>query len=419
MLAAVNEPRTVVPPVAPWAAELCTIGVTGTNGKTTTTTMLAAIVRAAGLRGFSATTLDYRLDGAPLAVERTWPGFVEAAERSHRAGARHAVVEITSQSLARGYARRWRFDHAVFTNLSPDHLLSHGTWEHYLASKAQLFVHVAPGGAAVLNARDPAALLIDRVTPADVRRVWYGAPSRGPGLIGHDLEARSVALSAAGTEIALAPGPLAEALGGSLASRFVGEVFAENALAAAAAALAAGLPGRAVREGLAACPVVPGRFEVIGRAGVVAAVDYAHTPDALARTCETARAIAGAGRVIVVFGAGGETDPGKRAPMGEAVGRRADVAIVTTDNPRREDPAQIAAMLAEGLVRGGRAEVVREADRARAIARALGGARAGDVVVVAGKGHEAGQTIGAETLPFSDREVLARLLGIEVADETG
>ena len=414
-----SEPRTVVPPAAPWAADLCTFGVTGTNGKTSTTTMLAAIVRAAGLRVFSATTLDYRLDGELLDVPRSWDGFVAGVERSVRAGARHAVVEITSQSLARGYARRWRFDHAVFTNLSPDHFKSHGSWEHYLASKAQLFVHAAPGGAAVLNARDPSSLLIDRVTPPDVRRVWYGAPSRGPGLKDHDLEALSVRTSAAGTEVALAPGPLAEALGGRLELRYVGEVFAENALAAAAAALAAGLPGRAVRDGLAACPVVPGRFEVIGCDGVVAVVDYAHTPDALARACEAARALAGDRRVIVVFGAGGEADASKREPMGEEVGRRADVAVVTTDNPRREAPEAIAAALERGLVRGGRAEVVREPDRARAIARALGLARAGDVVVVAGKGHESGQTIGAATLPFSDREVVGRLLGREVSDPPG
>lgn len=388
-------------------------GVTGTNGKTSTTTLLAAIVRAAGERVFSATTLDYSLDGRPLAVQRSWPGFIAAAEQSRLAGARHAAVEITSQALAHGYAKRWRFDFAVFTNLSPDHFKSHGSWEHYLASKAQLFVHTSPGGAAILNARDPASLLIDRVTPADVRRVWYGSMSRGPCLKEHDLEAMSVRTSVDGTELTLAPSPLAEALGGSLRVGFVGEVFAENALAAAAAALAADLPPEAVRAGLSRCPVVPGRFEVIGRAPATV-VDYAHTPDALARTCATARALAGEGQVIVVFGAGGETDAGKRGPMGEAVGRVADVAVITTDNPRREDPAEIAAGLRAGALRGGRARIVEEPDRRRAIALALELAGPGDVVVVAGKGHESGQTLGGETLPFSDREVVAELLGLEV-----
>lgn len=403
-----------MPAAAPWAEEIRTFGVTGTNGKTSTATMLAAIVRAAGLRTFTATTLDYALDGRPLAVERSWPGFLKAAELAQAAGARDAVVEITSQALARGYAKRWRFDLSVFTNLSPDHFKSHGSWEHYLASKAQLFVHTAPGGAAILNARDPAALLIDQVTPADVRRVWYGVMSRGACVNKHDLEGVSVRIFVRGTEIGLAPSPLAEALGGSLQIGFVGEIFAENALAAAAAGLAAGLPGAAVRAGLASCAVVPGRFEVIGDAGPVVVVDYAHTPDALARTCATARALAGAGRVIVVFGAGGETDPDKRGPMGEAVGAAADLAVVTTDNPRREDPRLIAAGLRAGLERGGRAQVVAEADRGRAIAMALELAQRGDVVVIAGKGHESGQTIGAETLPFSDRAQVRRLLGLEV-----
>ena len=410
----VSDPRPV-PAAAPWAEDMRTFGVTGTNGKTSTTTMLAAIVRAANASVFAATTLDYSLDGRPLAVERSWQGFLEAAEQSRAVGARHAVVEITSQALARGYAKRWRFDWAVFTNLSPDHFKSHGSWEHYLASKAQLFVHTSPGGAAILNARDPAAVLIDQVTPVDVRRVWYGVASRGECLMRHDLEAMSVETSIDGTALTLAPSALAEALGGALRVAYVGEVFAENALAAAAAALAAGLPAAAVRAGLAGCPVVPGRFEVMGRAPV-AVVDYAHTPDALARTCATARAIAGEHRVIVVFGAGGDTDPGKREPMGEAVGRAADVAVLTTDNPRREDPRQIAASLRAGLARGGRAQIVEETDRLLAIGLALELARSGDVVVVAGKGHESGQTIGDETLPFSDRAVVRQLLGLETDD---
>jgi UDP-N-acetylmuramoyl-L-alanyl-D-glutamate--2,6-diaminopimelate ligase len=143
----------------------------------------------------------------------------------------------------------------------------------------------------------------------------------------------------------LAPSRLAEALGGALELRLVGEVFAENALAAACAAHAVGTRGPAIVRGLAGCAGVPGRFELLsGETGPVVAVDYAHTPDALARTCATARALAGTGRVIVVFGAGGDTDAGKRGPMGEAVGAAADVAVVTTDNPRHEDPREIAAM---------------------------------------------------------------------------
>lgn len=403
-----------VPSARPWAAGWRTIGVTGTNGKTSTTVLAAAAIRAAGRHVFSSTTLDYRIDGEPLALERSWPSFLAAAEQCHDLGGRHAVVEITSQALARGYATRWRYDIGVFTNLSPDHFKTHGSWEHYLASKAQLFVHLPAHGVAVLNARDPSALLIDRVTPAGVRRRWFGVPSRGPALQTEDLAARTIEVSPRGTRVQLQPSPLAEALGGTLELALVGEVFVENALAAACAADAAGIEGEAIRAGLAGCPGVPGRFEIVRGAaianGPVVAVDYAHTPDALIRTCATARALAGAGRVIVVFGAGGESDASKREPMGEAVGAAADLAVVTTDNPRREDPRAIAAMLVAGLERGGRARVRLEADRARAIALALDEARPEDVVVIAGKGHETGQTIGEETLPFSDREVLCELL---------
>jgi UDP-N-acetylmuramoyl-L-alanyl-D-glutamate--2,6-diaminopimelate ligase len=155
---------------------------------------------------------------------------------------------------------------------------------------------------------------------------------------------------------------------------------------------------------------VPGRFEIVNRDPIVA-IDYAHTPDALARTASAARSLAGAGRVIVVFGAGGQRDRDKREPMGRAVGQRADIAIVTNDNPRTEDPQAIAKTLASGCRRGGRAYVAVELDRRRAIDRALSEARGGDVVVIAGKGHESGQQIGAETIPFSDAEEVRHLLG--------
>ena len=408
-----SDPR-IVPAALPWAEGWRTIGVTGTNGKTSTTVLAAAMIEAAGLHVFSSTTLDYCVDGRSLGLARSWPSFLAGAERCHKLGGSHAVVEMTSQALARGYARRWRYDVGVFTNLSPDHFKTHGSWEHYLASKAQLFVHLPANGAAVLNARDANAGLMDRVIGPEVRRLWFGVGSRGPALRGEDLAARRVEVTPEGTRVAWEGSPLAEALGGSLRLAMVGEVFAENALAAACAAHAVGIEARAIVDGLARCPVVPGRFEVVASAGPVVAVDYAHTPDALARTCATARRLAGTGRVIVVFGAGGDTDAGKREPMGEAVGRAADVAVVTTDNPRHEAPEQIAGMLVAGLVRGGRARVIVEADRGRAIARALALAGRGDVVVVAGKGHEEGQTIGDETLPFSDRDVLRSLLGEKV-----
>lgn len=404
-----SEPlaRPVPPPFA-WAERWCSVGVTGTNGKSSTTAMVAAALAAAGEPVVEATTLGYRVGGREVATPRSWDAFMAILARADAAGCRRAAIEVTSQALARGHARRWRFDHAVFTNLSEDHLAMHGSWEHYLASKAQLFIHLGPGRSAILNAGDPASLLLDQVIPGDVRRVWYGVPGRGESLATPDLAAQSIEVSVDGTAVVLAPSPLAAALGGRLEVAMVGEVFAENALAAAAAALACGIPGERVRAGIGGALPLRGRFEVVHRRPTVA-IDYAHTPDALARTMTTARALAGMGRVIAVFGAGGGADPGKREPMGAAVADRVDLAIVTTDNPRDEAPAAIAAAVLAGA-RGRRAEVRCELDRERAIAEALAAAGADDVVVIAGKGHERGQIARGEVLPFSDHEAVAALL---------
>jgi len=389
-----------------------TFGVTGTNGKTSTTHLLAAALQAAGQSTLRIGTVGVALDDEPLVRGKSFHDFLATMRLAVERGCRRAVLEVTSQGLAQGYARAWRFDLGVFTNLSPDHLTTHGTWEHYLAAKAQLFIHLGPGSTAVLNAADQHSLFIDQATPPDVIRRYFAAPNRGPKLHAADLEAVSISIDPSGTSIELAHSSFAEELGGALHTRMVGEVFGENALAAALAALSAGVSGDDVFRGISACPVVPGRFEVVdhGADRPTLVVDFAHTPDALVHTCATARRLA-RGRVIVVFGAGGGRMVEKREPMGEVVGAAADLAIVTNDNPRKEDPKLIAAALEAGLRRSGCAQIVVELDRSQAIARAIAEASPGDVVVIAGKGHERGQSVGGASLPFSDVDCVRALIG--------
>jgi UDP-N-acetylmuramoyl-L-alanyl-D-glutamate--2,6-diaminopimelate ligase len=399
-----------VPAAFGWAQALHTFGVTGTNGKTSTCALIGACLQADGRHVLTVGTTGAFIDGAPVPKGKSFADFTALMHRGQQAGCRDVVVEATSYGLQLGYARRWRFDCGVFTNLSPDHLKTHGTWENYLAAKAQLFLHLGPGRPMVLNAGDLHATYIDKATPADVRRLWFHVPSRGPALQPAQLQARAVELDAEGTRIVLAASPLAEALGGELRIRMVGEIFAENALAAALACLAVEVPAASIVRGLAELPGVPGRFEVLARRPLVA-VDYAHSPDALRRTCRTARALA-RGRVIVVFGAGGDSTPDKRGPMGAIVAAEADLGVITNDSPRREDPRAIAAMIETGA-RGvaGAAPMQVILDRRAAIEHAIGAARPDDVVVVAGMGHEATQQVGGQALPFSDRDEVLRITG--------
>ena len=346
------------------------------------------------------TTLGSFLDDAPFDTTRDFNGFLATMRAGLDAGGRFAAIEVTSEALARGFARAWPCQVGVFTNLTHDHLDAHGSPEHYLASKAQLFVGLPQGGCAVLNAADSASELLAEVIPAGVRVVRYAVPSRGEVTGEPELRAVEVEPTWDGTRVVIeGRGELASAPR-ELRIRAIGDVYAENALAALAAAMMAGVPGEEAVEALASAPVPSGRFEPvsIGAEGPRVVVDYAHTPDALERTVAIARKLC-RGSLVVVFGAGGDRDRDKRTPMGLAASA-ADHIVLTSDNPRSEDPARIAAQIREGI--DARVAVSVELDRRAAIRAAILGADEKDVVLVAGKGHETDQTAAGRTVPFDD-----------------
>jgi len=365
------------------------VGVTGTDGKTTTTHLLAAVLAAAGLPcGIIGT-----LSGVRTTPEA--PLLQAALAEMAAAGKRAVAMEVSSMALDQHRADAVEFAAAVFTNLSGEHLDYHGTIEAYFAAKASLF---EPGRAAVavINDDDPwgrrLAVELEKSRALPVRRFSVS-------------DAQDLRVGADRSSFTWRGVPVVVPIGGAH--------NIANALAAAAAAEALGVGPDDVAAGLAATPQVPGRWETVwAEDGFTVIVDYAHTPRGLGQALDAARQAArttgGAGRVLVVFGAGGDRDRAKRPRMGEVASRLADVVFFTTDNPRSEDPDAIIEEVATGACGPGR--LVIEPDRERAIGAALAEARAGDIVLVAGKGHETGQEVGGQVLPFDDREVVARLL---------
>jgi UDP-N-acetylmuramoyl-L-alanyl-D-glutamate--2,6-diaminopimelate ligase len=403
--------RVPIPPA--WSTQLFTVGITGTNGKTTTTAWVAAalrrLARSVGAGPVArATTVGFFLDDELREVEKSYVGFVDAMHTCFERGGRHAAIELTSESLANGFARAWPCKVGVFTNLTHDHLETHGSPEHYLASKAQLFVSLPPGGTAVLNAGDPVFELLKEIMPEGVKVLSYAVPSRGPVIGEPDIVASSVDVSWRGTRITCAVRDASSGLPSEVNVRAIGDVYAENALGALLGAVAAGVSPSDACAALAEAPPPPGRFEVVHEKPYVV-VDYAHSPDALARTVQIARKLAGKNQLLVVFGAGGKRDKAKRAPMGEAA-RPADHVILTSDNPRDEDPKIIAASIEEGMK--GHPSVRTELDRRRAITMAINAAGEDDVVLIAGKGHEREQVTGGETREFSDVDVAREALAV-------
>ena len=368
-------------------------GVTGTNGKTTTAFLLFAILAAAGRRPGLLGTIESRVGGERRPAIRTTPEAIDL-QRTFRemldAGDRSAAVEATSHGSELGRLDRVRFSALVFTNLTQDHLDFHGTLERYFDAKRRLFSEARPP-AAVNVGDEHGRRLADELRGHNELLTF--------GLV-DDAELRP-------QELELGPrGAHLRAGGIELETRLRGRFNVENVLGAVAAARLLGIDDDAIAYGVRELRGVPGRFEAVDEGQPFAVlVDYAHTPDSLENVLRTARDLA-QNRVICVFGCGGDRDRGKRPLMGRIATELADLTIVTSDNPRSEEPEAIIAEILEGT--GSEAEV--EPDRREAIARAVAEAGEGDVVVIAGKGHEQGQQFADRTIPFDDREVAREAL---------
>lgn len=398
------------PPAPPWAHDIASVGVTGTNGKSSTTRFVWAGLGAHDTHESAATgparpvarvtTVDAAIGDDVRAPPADHATFLDLMRTLHERGGRRAAIEATSATLGLGFARAWPFRVGVFTNLGNDHLRTHGSFEHYLASKAQLFVALQAGGAAVLNAGDSNSDLIAEVLPAGVRALWFAGPGEALERA-VDLRVCEAESSRAGLRLELMAAPALGPIPRPLEVQVVPRFQAGNIAAALLACIALGVPAGQAAQAIAACEAPRGRFEIVGSAPdrPTIVIDYAHTPEALAAVLADARALS-SGRIVLVFGAGGDTDPGKRPPLGRAAAG-ADVVWLTSDNPRNEDPRAIIEDLRSGLPN---TETRIELDRGRAIALALADAGPEDLVLIAGRGHEHVQEIGGRRLLISDHE---------------
>jgi UDP-N-acetylmuramoyl-L-alanyl-D-glutamate--2,6-diaminopimelate ligase len=396
-------------------ADIPVVGVTGTNGKTTVTYLIEAIFRAAGRQPAVMGTINYRFGDRQLPSLHTTPESVDLLQtvaEFRRAGADALVMEVSSHALEQCRVDGVKFDVGVFTNLTPEHLDYHGTMEEYFASKSRFFSDfLASGKGGVINVEDGYGRQLAERFPA--------AMTCGTGAM-VDLFPRQVDLSLAGITAQL------ETPAGSLAvqSSLIGEFNLQNLLCAAGAGIALGLPLPTIAEGLARAPQVPGRLERIeNHRGALILVDYAHTGDALEKVLQTLSGLSPT-RLLTVFGCGGDRDRRKRPIMGEVAARFSDLAVLTCDNPRTEDPLAILDEVRAGVLRvharecsidearalAGRGFVTIP-DRAAAIDFAVSLLGPNDLLLVAGKGHEDYQILGTRRIHFDDREEVRRALG--------
>jgi UDP-N-acetylmuramoyl-L-alanyl-D-glutamate--2,6-diaminopimelate ligase len=378
------------------------IGVTGTNGKTTTSYLVDSILRAAGSEVGLLGTIGYRLVREHIPAPNTTPESLDLQKylaRIVRAGGTHAVLEASSHALAMDRLWGCPFAVAIFTNLTRDHLDYHKTFEEYFAAKRRLFegTGAAAPGVGVINRDDEYG---QRLAGVASQTLTYGLEQ------GADVTTRKPVLTLSGIELT------AETPAGKIEIRspLVGRPNVYNILAATATAVALGLPAEVIAKGIAQLTAVPGRFQRI-EAGqpFLVVVDFAHSDDALRNLLATARELNTTGRIITLFGCGGDRDRTKRPLMGEVAGRASDIVVLTSDNPRSEDPLLIINDVIVGAQRT-KAKLLIEPDRQKAIEKALDEARAGDIILLAGKGHETYQVLRDRTIEFDDCAVAQRIL---------
>ena len=377
-------------------------GITGTNGKTTTAYLIDSVLRAAGHITALVGTIEYRLAGRVLPAVNTTPESLDLVRlfwELERAGGTHATLEASSHALALGRLYGLHFHTAVFTNLTRDHLDFHGTMEDYFAAKQVLLEGSGgpPPEFAVLNRDDEYACKLKVDARTEV--LWYGLGNE------RDLRALHISSGFRGLRFDVQYGKVRFAV----ESPLIGKINVYNILAACGAGLSYGIAPETIAQGIAGLRAVPGRFERVDQGQpFVVVVDYAHTDDALRNAIAVARGL-NPKRVITLFGCGGDRDRAKRPLMGQAAAEASDFVVLTSDNPRSEDPL---AIMNDALVGIRRVDVphVVEPDRAAAIARALKEAREGDLVILAGKGHETSQVLRDRTIPFDDRAVAREVL---------
>lgn len=389
------------------------IGITGTNGKTTTTYLTFALAEANGDKAGMITTVEYRIGSKFIPAVRTTPEASDTQRFLRQAlddGCRLVAMEASSQALHLHRCDQLRFKVAIFTNLTRDHLDYHGTMENYFDAKKILFDGRLghPPDSSVVNLDDEwGRRLISELRARGQRVVTFGINSKDADFTARDIDVSLMT----GTSFTMRT-PQGEI---KIKSPLIGRPHVYNILAATAAALEVNYDLEACARGIASCVGAPGRFERVQHdANFAIIVDYAHTDDALLNTLKTAKQLA-KGRVITVFGCGGDRDKSKRAPMGEIAGSYSDLVIITSDNPRTEDPLKIISEIESGIL-STNCPYLKIPDRKEAIYTAVQRARKDDVIIIAGKGHETYQIIGNEKYYFDDREIAKQ--AVELLKET-